>query len=87
MNCGPVRYKIDDKKQAEKRPFAHKVVVRKTNFQIPSTLDALGYTAIHEIYESLLKNIERNQMIVNDILQPVVILVKDSTSRDLILCF
>jgi len=71
MNCGPVRYKVDDKKQAEKRPFAHKVIVRKTKFQIPSTLDASGYTAIHKIYESLMKNIERNQMIVNDILQAV----------------
>ena len=71
MNCGPVRYKVDDKKQAEKRPFAHKVIVRKTNFHIPSTLDVSGYTAIHKIYESLMKNIERNQMIVNDILQAV----------------
>lgn len=71
MNCGPVRYKVDDKKQAEKRPFAHKVIVRKTNFQIPPTLDASGHTAIHKIYESLMENIERNQMIVNDILQAV----------------
>lgn len=71
MNCGPIRYKVDDKKQAGKRPFAHKVIVRKTNFQIPPTFDASGYTAIHNIYESLMENIERNQMIVNDILQVV----------------
>lgn len=71
MNCGPVRYKVDDKKQAEKRPFDHKVIVRKTKFQIPSTLDASGYTAIHKIYESLMEDVERNQMIVNDILHAV----------------
>lgn len=71
MNCGPVRYKVDDKKQPEKRPFAHKVIVRKTNFQIPPTLDVSGYTAIHKIYDSLIENIERNQMIVNDILKAV----------------
>lgn len=27
MNCGPVRYKIDDRKQAAKRSFSHKVVI------------------------------------------------------------
>ena len=71
MNCGPVRYKVDDRKQAAKRPFAHKVIVRRTNFRIPSTFGTTGYTAIHKVYESLMESIERNQLIVDDILQAV----------------
>jgi hypothetical protein len=38
MQCGPVRYRVDDRKQAEKRPFDHKVVVRPTTFHLPSYL-------------------------------------------------
>ena len=40
MNCGPVRYKVDDKKQAAERPFVHKVVVRETNFKMPASFEA-----------------------------------------------
>ena len=71
MNCGPVRYKVDDKKQAAARPFAHKVIVRKTNFKMPASFGADRYTAIHEIYRSLLKSDERNQFIVADILKVI----------------
>jgi len=68
MNCGPVRYKVDDKKQAAARPFAHKVIVRKTNFQMPASFEADRYTAIHEVYRSLIKSDERNQVIVADVM-------------------
>ena len=71
MNCGPVRHKVDDKKQAAARPFAHKVIVRKTNFQIPASFEADRYTAIHEIYKSLLQSDERNQMIVTDVMSAI----------------
>ncbi len=36
MNCGPIRHRVVDKKQAAKRPFAHKVIVRKTAFTAKS---------------------------------------------------
>jgi superfamily II DNA or RNA helicase len=68
MNCGPVRYKVDDKKQAAERPFAHKVIVRETNFRMPASFEADQYTAIHEIYKALLQSDERNQMIVADVM-------------------
>ena len=71
MNCGPVRHKVDDKKQAAARPFAHKVIVRKTNFQMPASFEADQYTAIHEIYKSLLQSDERNQMIVTDVMNAI----------------
>jgi len=30
MQCGPVRYRIDARKQAASRPFEHKVIFRRT---------------------------------------------------------
>ncbi len=68
MNCGPVRYKVDDKKQASERPFAHKVIVRETSFRMPASFEADQYTAIHEIYKALLQSDERNQVIVSDVM-------------------
>jgi superfamily II DNA or RNA helicase len=71
MNCGPVRYKVDDKKQATERPFAHKVIVRETNFRMPASFEADQYTAIHEIYKALLQSNERNQFIVTDVINAI----------------
>jgi superfamily II DNA or RNA helicase len=71
MNCGPVRYKVDDKKQAAKRPFAHKVIVRETNFRMPTSFESDQYTAIHEIYKALLQSDERNQIIVADVMKAI----------------
>ena len=71
MNCGPVRYKVDDKKQAAARPFAHEVIVRETSFRMPASFEADQYTAIHEIYKSLLQSDERNQVIVSDVMNAI----------------
>ena len=67
MNCGPLRHKVDDKKQADSRPFVHKVVVKKTDFEIQSN-ELSEYNAIHEIYDLLIHDEKRNQMIVSDVL-------------------
>jgi len=71
MNCGPIRYKVDDKKQAETRPFAHRVIVKKTAFKVSPLVETTGYSAIHKLYESLINDTRRNQMIVNDVLESI----------------
>jgi superfamily II DNA or RNA helicase len=71
MNCGPVRYKVDDRKQADKRPFNHKVIVRSTNFQIPQSLTNKESLMIHELYSALIVDEKRNQMIVEDVVKAV----------------
>lgn len=71
MNCGPIRYKVDDRTQAEKRPFSHRVIVKKTAFKVTPKVEATGYSAIHEIYESLIHDTPRNQLIINDVLESV----------------
>jgi superfamily II DNA or RNA helicase len=39
MQCGPIRYKVDARKQAEKRPFKHYVIPRFTSFRKPVCKD------------------------------------------------
>lgn len=71
MNCGPIRYKVDDRKQAIKRPFTHKVVVRKTPFQLSPHLKMREPLAIHELYAALISDNKRNNMIVDDVVKTV----------------
>jgi len=35
MQCGPIRYRDDAKKQAENRPFDHYVISRFTSLRVP----------------------------------------------------
>jgi superfamily II DNA or RNA helicase len=67
MQCGPVRYRVDARKQAAGRPFDHKVVFRRTEFRIPrSSLEERP--AIQELYARIAKDTARNDLIFDDIL-------------------
>jgi len=68
MNCGPIRYKVDDKTQAAKRPFTHRVITRATNFRLPHSFEVDRYTAIQEIYGFLEESANRNELIVSDVI-------------------
>jgi superfamily II DNA or RNA helicase len=71
MQCGPVRYKVNDRDQANKRPFSHKVIVRPTKFHLPSHLQYIATQSIQEVYSSLEKDADRNQMIVEDVVAAI----------------
>jgi superfamily II DNA or RNA helicase len=71
MQCGPVRYKVNDRDQADKRPFDHKVIVRPTRFQLPFHLQNIAIQSIQEVYSSLEKDNDRNQMIVEDVVAAI----------------
>jgi superfamily II DNA or RNA helicase len=71
MQCGPVRYRVDDRQQAAARSFAHKVIVRRTNFVLPSRADNAPEPGIQEIYAMLAADLHRNQMIVDDVVEAV----------------
>lgn len=71
MQCGPVRYKISDRSQAEKRPFDHKVIVRPTIFRLPSHLQNSTDQSVQEIYTLLANDDLRNRMIVDDVVGAV----------------
>lgn len=69
MQCGPIRYQVDAKAQAEKRPFAHAVVPKFTAFAQPLT-DAAPWK-ITEAYAAMQGDQERNGQIVADVLSAV----------------
>ena len=62
MQCGPVRYLVDAKSQAEKRTFSHFVVPRFTRMRLP---DAKG---IQDMYAGVVENENRNELLVTDTL-------------------
>ena len=67
MQCGPIRYRVDAKKQAAARPFSHRVVVKKTAFRVERQ-KADAPVAIQELYGVLSRDAARNDMIFDDIL-------------------
>jgi len=71
MQCGPVRYRVDDRQQAAARSFAHKVIVRRTNFVLPSRADNAPEPGIQEVYAMLAADLYRNQMIVDDVVEAI----------------
>lgn len=62
MQCGPVRYRVDAKSQAEKRSFEHYLIPRFTSFRSTDR-----DKSITEIYKDLADSEIRNSYIVNDI--------------------
>jgi superfamily II DNA or RNA helicase len=67
MQCGPVRHRVDARKQAAARPFDHKVVFRRTQFQLARS-GPEERPAIHALYAALALDTARNELIFDDIL-------------------
>ncbi len=65
MQCGPVRYLVDAKSQAEKREFAHFVIPRFTRTRAPAG------SKIQDLYDLIVKNEARNTEITEDALKLV----------------
>jgi len=70
MQCGPVRYHVDAKQQAIDRPFAHTVIVRPTAFE-PSTIHSDARSQFQELYNELVTDDARNQLICDDVVRSV----------------
>lgn len=66
MQCGPIRYQVDAKAQAEKRPFDHAVIPRFTSFAQPLT-DETPWK-ITDAYAAMQVSKERNEKIAADVL-------------------
>lgn len=67
MQCGPIRHRVDARKQAARRPFDHKVVFRRTEFRYTRNGSDEKPT-IQELYAKLAQDAARNDLIFNDIL-------------------
>ena len=77
MQCGPIRYRVDARQQAAGRPFAHRVIVRPTEFGTASPSQPDGAVAgearpsIQELYAALAADAARNDLIVQDVIAAV----------------
>ncbi len=67
MQCGPVRYKVDAKKQAELRPFDHQVNIRYTHFNFLPLENTTNI--INQVYARIIADDGRNALIFNDVLE------------------
>jgi superfamily II DNA or RNA helicase len=67
MQCGPVRHRVDARKQAALRPFDHQVLFRPTDFRLARS-QADPKPGIHDIYRELARDPARNDLILDDIL-------------------
>ncbi len=68
FHLGPVRFTVDSKEQAEKRPFDHYLVPRFTSFKIGSNENQKDLS-IQEVYSALIEDEIRNQLIIDDVLE------------------
>ncbi|MCL5951374.1 MAG: DEAD/DEAH box helicase [Chloroflexi bacterium] len=71
MQCGPVRYRVSDRTEAEKRPFRHRVIVRPTHFQMSTDQQTGMFQSVQELYAMLAGDHARNQLIVDDVVATV----------------
>jgi superfamily II DNA or RNA helicase len=69
MNCGPVRYCVGAKEEAAKRPFEHRVIVRRTQTAAAPTPPGGDGRAlpIQDFYRLLTHDHARNAMIARDV--------------------
>jgi Type III restriction enzyme, res subunit len=67
MQCGPIRHRVDARRQAAARPFSHRVLVKKTAFRAERRKPDTPL-AIQELYGLLGRDVARNDMIFDDIL-------------------
>jgi len=65
MQLGPVRFTVDPKSQAARRPFEHRLVVRETALRLSEPKADSG---IQGVYAALAVDRERNQLILNDVI-------------------
>jgi len=71
MQCGNPRYTVDPRRQAAQRPFEHSVVVRPTEFQTLRLADPDVRLQFHDLYNDLISDQRRNQLICDEIVQAV----------------
>ena len=71
MQCGPIRFKVNDNVEAIKRGFDHRVVVRETNIKLSQELEENKNVQIQDVYSYIANSEERNSVIVQDILNAI----------------
>ena len=65
MQLGAVRFSVDPKSQAVRRPFEHRLIIRETTF---STSPVAAGAPIQDLYRALASDNCRNDLIIDDVI-------------------
>jgi superfamily II DNA or RNA helicase len=68
MQCGPVRHRVAARKQADERPFRHRVEPRYTDLAMTPRDDRGERIPIHQIYRAIADDEDRNNLIFDDVI-------------------
>jgi hypothetical protein len=66
MQLGPVRFAVDPRDAAARRPFEQRLVVRESGFALRGAASDLS---IQEVYRALAEDDERNRLIIDDVIR------------------
>jgi len=68
MQCGPIRYRVDPRSEAAKRPFSHTAIIRNTGFALTGSASETP-PSIQEVFRAVAVDAARNDLIFDDILR------------------
>jgi superfamily II DNA or RNA helicase len=68
MQLGPVRFRVDAKSHAARRPFDRRLIVRETGFRMSGETADVG---IQEVYRALANDEARNPRILDDVIAAI----------------
>lgn len=71
MQCGPVRYRVDARKQAAARPFEHHVFVRPTAFRPVREPNSDERLLFHDLCSELVSDEGRNRLLCDEVIDAV----------------
>ena len=69
MQCGPIRHRVDARRQAAARPFTHQVLVRPTAFRAADGGSAAPRAEFQRLVAAVALDSKRNAMICDDVRQ------------------
>ncbi len=69
MQCGPIRYRVDARKQAKARPFNHSVVVHPTTFQASCVNEQDQRVQFTKLVDCIVGDEARNRLICEDVIK------------------
>ena len=70
MQCGPVRYRVNHKKENHSQPLMHRLCVRPTQFKSTLISDGQKKIRIQNIFKELTLDQNRNALIISDVMMP-----------------
>ncbi|MDR3077348.1 MAG: DEAD/DEAH box helicase family protein [Planctomycetota bacterium] len=71
MQCGPIRHRVDARRQATARPFLHSVYVHPTGFLPPELKGDSPREHFQELYKALIHDSSRNALIADQVIDAV----------------